>query len=81
LINKKRQRLCALEIQIRTAIQSASLIGVDVHKSEYWAFQAEPNKLYVRVPEIISTEEEWYYYDKKVASLLFIHYSPLTSLN
>ncbi len=66
MINKKKQRLSALEIQIRTAIQPAALIGVDVHKSEYWVFQAEPNKLYVRIPEIILTEEEWYYYDKPV---------------
>jgi len=65
LLNKKRQRLAAIEIQIRTTVQSACLVGVDVHRSEYWAFQAEPTRLYVRVPEIISTEEEWYYYDKK----------------
>jgi len=55
--------------ELSNPLQTAFLIGSDVHRSEYWVFQAEPAKLYVRCPEIVSTEEEWYYYDTKVISI------------
>jgi hypothetical protein len=50
-------------------IQTAQCVGLDIKKSEYWVFNLEPNKIYVRCPAVQDdkeTEDNWYFYDKQV---------------
>lgn len=53
------------------ALQTATCLGADVHKNEYWTFLLDTKKLYVRVPQGMNGEEEWLFYDKKVCILLY----------
>jgi len=66
LINKKQETVDAINSELVLTLQTATFIGVDGDKTEYWVFQAEPDRVYIRNPSIMSTDEEWYYYNTKV---------------
>jgi len=65
-MDEKQEKLDNINSELVLTLQTATYIGSDANKREYWVFMAEPDKVYIRNPNIVESEEEWYYYNTRV---------------
>lgn len=65
-MDKKRKRIDEINSTLNVNIETAIRLGLDGNKSEYWVFQGQSDKLYVKMSPIVYTEDTWRYYDEKV---------------
>ncbi len=62
---RKQTRVEEIVASLNGNVETATRLGQDSNKSEYWIFQGHTERLYVKLSPIVYPEDTWMFFDEK----------------